>query len=185
MLLTLEEKGVPYTAKFVDMAAKPQWFLDINPGGKVPVLKNEGNWVPDSDAITKLLEEKYPEPSLVAPPEKYSVGGALFPAFLKFLKSKDPSDGSEAGLVKELKELDAKLKEPGPYIAGDKVTGPDLALVPKLYHVETALGHYKQWSIPSDLAALHNYLKLMEGRDSFKKTAAPKEIVVRGWASKV
>lgn len=45
-------------------------FLKINPEGKVPVIKDEGKWVADSDVITKILEEKYPEPSLKTPEDK-------------------------------------------------------------------------------------------------------------------
>jgi len=45
-------------------------FLQVSPEGKVPVLKIDGQWVPDSDVITQILEEKYPEPSLATPPEK-------------------------------------------------------------------------------------------------------------------
>lgn len=48
-------------------------FLKLSPEGKVPVVKLEEKWVPDSDVITQALEEKYPEPSLVTPPDKTSV----------------------------------------------------------------------------------------------------------------
>jgi glutathione dehydrogenase/transferase len=49
-------------------------FLEINPEGKVPVYKNgDGKWVPDSDVITQIIEEKYPEPSLVISSEYSSV----------------------------------------------------------------------------------------------------------------
>ena len=48
-------------------------FLEVNPEGKVPVIKHEGKWVPDSDVITQILEEKHPEPSLITPPEKAAV----------------------------------------------------------------------------------------------------------------
>lgn len=37
-------------------------------------------------------------------------GSKIFSAFIKFLKSKDPSDGSEQALVDELKALDEHLK---------------------------------------------------------------------------
>lgn len=47
-------------------------FLDINPEGKVPVIKDEGKFVADSDVITQLLEEKYPEPCLKTPEDKAS-----------------------------------------------------------------------------------------------------------------
>lgn len=48
-------------------------FLDANPEGKVPVIKNEGKFVADSDVITQILEEKFPEPSLKTPEDKASV----------------------------------------------------------------------------------------------------------------
>lgn len=48
-------------------------FLELNPEGKVPVVKFEDKWIPDSDVITSLLEEKFPEPSLAPPPEFSSV----------------------------------------------------------------------------------------------------------------
>lgn len=37
-------------------------------------------------------------------------GSKIFSSFVKFLKSKDPSDGSEQELLEELKALDEHLK---------------------------------------------------------------------------
>lgn len=36
--ITLEHKQVPYEIEFIDLANKPQWFLELSPLGKVPVL---------------------------------------------------------------------------------------------------------------------------------------------------
>ncbi|KAL0751986.1 hypothetical protein Bca101_033989 [Brassica carinata] len=72
-LLTMEEKHVPYDMKMVDLSNKPEWFLKISAEGKVPVVKFDEKWVPDSDVITQTLEDKYPEPPLATPPEKASV----------------------------------------------------------------------------------------------------------------
>ncbi|KAL2897393.1 Glutathione S-transferase DHAR3 chloroplastic, partial [Bienertia sinuspersici] len=73
VLLTLEEKHLPYDMKLVDLANKPEWFTKINPDGKVPVMKFDEEWVSDSDVISKSLEERYPNPPLATPPEKSSV----------------------------------------------------------------------------------------------------------------
>ncbi|KAI9127986.1 hypothetical protein K1719_000979 [Acacia pycnantha] len=73
VLLTLEEKHVPYDLKLVDLKHKPEWFLKINPEGKVPVKNLDEKWVSDSDVITQALEEKFPSPPLGTPPEKASV----------------------------------------------------------------------------------------------------------------
>lgn len=161
-------------------------FLDISPEGKVPVVKLDGKWMADSDVIVGLLEEKYPEPSLKTPPEFASVGSKIFGAFVTFLKSKDANDGSEKALVDELEALENHLKShSGPFVAGEKVTAVDLSLAPKLYHLEVALGHYKNWSVPENLTNVRNYAKALFSRESFEKTKAKKEFVVAGWESKV
>jgi glutathione S-transferase len=36
--ITLEYKHVAYEIEFIDLGNKPQWFLDLSPTGKVPVL---------------------------------------------------------------------------------------------------------------------------------------------------
>ncbi|KAF9618863.1 hypothetical protein IFM89_002731 [Coptis chinensis] len=60
--------------------------------------------------ITKLLEEKYPGPSLEVPPEKASVGSKIFSTFIGFLKSKDLSDGTEQTLLTELTMFNDYIK---------------------------------------------------------------------------
>jgi glutathione S-transferase len=183
VLLTLEEKGIPYEAKYIDTSNKPAWFLEANPEGKVPVIKDDGKWVADSDVITEILEQKFPEPSLAGPAPP--VGGKLFGAFVQFLVSKDPSDGKEQALLDELKAVDTYLKENGPYLNGEKISAPDLALAPKLYHLKIALGHYKKWSIPAEFTSLNSYIDTLHSRESFVKTKAPDSTVVKGWESKV
>ncbi|XP_042489295.1 glutathione S-transferase DHAR2 [Macadamia integrifolia] len=185
VLLSLEEKKIPYELRLIDVSNKPQWFLEVNPEGKVPVIKFEDKWIADSDIITQLLEEKFPEPPLCPPPEFASVGSKIFPSFVKFLKSKDPSDGTEQELLNALSDLEEHLKAHGPYINGDKVTAVDISLAPKLYHLEITLGHFKGWSIPEHFTHVKNYTKLLFSRESFEKTKAEKEHVVAGWAPKV
>ncbi|XP_058774804.1 glutathione S-transferase DHAR1, mitochondrial-like [Vicia villosa] len=184
-LLTLEEKKVPYNIHLIDVSNKPAWFLEVNPGGKVPVVKFDGKWVPDSDVIVGILEEKYPEPPLVTPPQFSSVGSNIFGTFVSFLKSKDSNDGTEQALLAELNALEEHLKANGPYVAGEKVSAVDLSLAPKLYHLTVALGHFKKWTIPESLTNVNNYVKLLFARESFKKTKAEEKYVIAGWEPKV
>ncbi|KAJ4850902.1 Glutathione S-transferase dhar3, chloroplastic [Turnera subulata] len=160
VLLTIEEKHLPYDMKLVDLGNKPEWFLKLNPDGKVPVVKFEEKWVSDSDVITQSLEDKFPEPPLSTPPEKASVGSKIFSTFIGFLKSKDPSDGTEQALHNELSAFNDYIKENGPFINGGKVSAADLSLGPKLYHMEIALGHYKQWSVPESLPYVKSYMQV-------------------------
>ncbi|MBA0871347.1 hypothetical protein Goshw_024471 [Gossypium schwendimanii] len=185
VLLTLEEKKVPYKLNLVNLSDKPQWFLEISPEGKVPVVKFDDKWVADSDVIVGIIEDKFPEPSLKTPPEFAHVGSKIFGTFITFLKSKDANNGSEQDLVNELKALDEHLKGHGPFIAGEKITAVDLGLGPKLYHLEITLGHFKKWTVPESLTYVHNYMKSIFGRESFVKTKVAKEHVIEGWAPKV
>ncbi|KAF6144584.1 hypothetical protein GIB67_006076, partial [Kingdonia uniflora] len=160
VLLTLEEKHLPYDMKLIDLANKPEWLLKISPGGKVPALKLDENWIADSDVITQSLEEKFPDPPLETPPEKGLVGSMIFSTFIGFLKSKDPNDGAEQALLSELTLFNDYIKENGPFVNGKNISAVDLALGPKLYHLEIALSHYKQWSVPDSLPHVKSYMKV-------------------------
>eukprot|EP00877_Chromochloris_zofingiensis_P010978 jgi/Chrzof1/6133/Cz17g12030.t1 len=66
VLLTLESKGIPYSKEYIDFADKPQWLLE-KAGGKVPVIKldeSSDDYLADSDEIVKVLEQRYPSPSM-------------------------------------------------------------------------------------------------------------------------
>lgn len=185
VLLTLEEKQLPYDLKVVNLRNKPEWFIDISPEGKVPVIKLDEKWIPDSDVITQTLEEKFPEPSLATPPEKATVGSKIFSTFIAFLKSKDPSDGTEKALLDELSSFNSYLEVNGPFINGKVVSAVDLALAPKLYHLEITLGHFKKWSVPDSLPYVKSYMQTTFSMDSFVNTRALPEDVIEGWRPKV
>ena len=50
--------------------------------------------------------------------------------------------------------------EKGPLINGKEISAADLSLGPKLYHLEIALGHYKNWSVPDSLPYVKSYMKV-------------------------
>ncbi|KAL0699712.1 hypothetical protein Bca4012_055834 [Brassica carinata] len=186
VLLTLEEKNQPYKIHLINLSDKPQWFLDINPQGKVPVLKIDDKWVPDSDIIVTILDDKYPDPSLKTPPQFASVSSNIFSTFVSFVKSKNSNDGTEKALLVELQALEDHLKShDGPFIAGGRVTEVDLNLAPKLHYLEVALGHFKNWSVPGNLPHVDGYMKALFSLDSFEKTKTDEKYVIAGWAPKV
>ncbi|GAA0141646.1 transferase [Lithospermum erythrorhizon] len=186
VLLTLEEKNVTYKMILINLQDKPEWFLKVNPQGSVPVIKfGDEKWISDSDVIVGIIEEKYPSPPLITPPEFATVGSKIFSSFVAFLKSKDSNDGTEQTLLAELKAFDEHLEGHGPYVNGASISAVDLSLAPKLYHLEVALDHFKKWAVPESLSHVKNYMNLLFTRESFTKTKATKEHVIAGWAPKV
>jgi glutathione S-transferase len=60
----MHEKGVPFERRYIDLKAKPDWFLAISPRGKVPVLLVDGRPLFESQAIIEFIDETHP-PSLL------------------------------------------------------------------------------------------------------------------------
>ena len=70
-LWALEEVGAAYDYVEVDIMhgqGREPWFLKINPGGKVPVLDDNGTIITESAAVCMHLAERYPESRLLPPP---------------------------------------------------------------------------------------------------------------------
>ena len=65
--IVLKEKNLPFDRILLDLPNKEQkqdWYLALNPYGKVPLLVEEGAWVYESALCNEYLEEKYPTPPL-------------------------------------------------------------------------------------------------------------------------
>lgn len=58
--IVMTEKGIVHRRRDVDLANKPQWFLEISPLGKTPVLDVGGRALFESAVICEYLEEAYP-----------------------------------------------------------------------------------------------------------------------------
>lgn len=56
-VIVLREKGVPFERTYIDLANKPDWFLEISPYGKVPLLKVEDKVLFESAVICEYLDE--------------------------------------------------------------------------------------------------------------------------------
>jgi glutathione S-transferase len=58
--IMMREKGIEFSLRYVDLEAKPDWFLAISPRGKVPVLIADGTPLFESSAINEFLDETHP-----------------------------------------------------------------------------------------------------------------------------
>ncbi len=80
----LREKGVDFELESVNIMPMPDWFKEISPARRIPVLRDtsvgkEGpqGTIPDSSAICAFVERKFPEPALT-PSDPFLHGRAVW-----------------------------------------------------------------------------------------------------------
>ena len=60
-VITLNHKECDYKITFIDLSNPPDWFLEISPLGKVPVLKVDGTEVLfESAVINEFIDDMTP-----------------------------------------------------------------------------------------------------------------------------
>ena len=60
-VITLKHKGVPFDTTFIQLNDPPDWFDEVSPLGKVPVLKVDGEVLFESAVINEFLDESFGE----------------------------------------------------------------------------------------------------------------------------
>lgn len=59
-MIVLRAKDVRFEVTYINLREKPDWFLEISPHGKVPVLSVGGQPLFESNAIAEYLDEMVP-----------------------------------------------------------------------------------------------------------------------------
>lgn len=136
--IVLREKGVPFERREVDLANKPDWFLELSPLGKTPVLLVDGEAIFESAVICEFLDETqaprlHPENPLERARHRawMEFGSLLLNTIWAFYSAND-----EGALTTKAKEIRTRFEQlesilgTGPYFAGrrfsivDAVFGP-------------------------------------------------------------
>ncbi len=67
-VITLLKKGIDFKITYIDLADPPDWFLEISPLGKVPVVRYGDEVLFESAVINEFLDEITPEPIMPSEP---------------------------------------------------------------------------------------------------------------------
>lgn len=67
-VIAFEEKGLPYNLEYIDLNDKPDWFLELSPLGRVPILQTDEGVLFNTSVITDYLDEITPNPLHPADP---------------------------------------------------------------------------------------------------------------------
>ena len=138
----LEETGLPYERMLTDIstgAQKAPEYLDINPMGKVPGLKDGEAALGEASAICAYIADRYPEAKLapaVTDPRRarylqwlFFSPGCIEPAIIQiFTKIEIPTSTAAWGSATQVFDvLEAALAN-GPWILGEEFSAADIMI---------------------------------------------------------
>ena len=132
--IVLAEKQIEYEPIEIDLTDRPAWIYEKNSTGRVPVVEEDGWLLPESAVIMEFLEERYPEPPLLAADAADRALARLWifrhDDFTKpYYALRRGEDDAAARLDVELGRLDAALTL-RPWLGGRDYGLADIAYVP-------------------------------------------------------
>ncbi len=139
-MILLRAKDIEFDVTYINLQDKPDWFLELSPHGKVPVLKVGDEVLFESNAIAEYLDEVvpprlHPEDPLARAKNRAwtdyvpTFAGAM--SSIHYSKSKEEMEQAVADAPEKLAKIEGALEgrgNDGPYF-----NGPDLALVDAAY----------------------------------------------------
>jgi stringent starvation protein A len=142
--IVLAEKDVEYETFEIDLSDRPAWIYEKNATGRVPILEEDGWLLPESAVIMEYLEERYPEPPLLAadPADRALARVWMFrhPDFTDpYYALRRGEDGAESAFGTQLAKLDAELRI-RPWLGGGEYGLADIAYVPWVLRARDMLG---------------------------------------------
>ncbi len=138
-VITLLHKKIPYKVTYIDLSSPPDWFRQISPFGKVPVLKvDDQHVIFESAIIDEFLDETSPGTLLPSDPVRRGIdrswiefGSTLTLDFSGLIHSQDAEmfDSKLQLVKKEIKWLENQLDD-GAYFNGNDFSLVDIAYAP-------------------------------------------------------
>lgn len=194
--ITLKELGLPFDTTEVTGMPKPDWYLKINPRGKVPALR-----VPTADyaviyesaicneflcdyATTKLQLEHSLMPNDPFMRAKIRLlndhcDNVFAKTQFTYLMNKDDAKDDElcAEMEKALAAYEAAIAEgEGPYLLGKEFTLADVHVLPFLQRLVITLKHWKDYELPEDMfPKLLSWIDSCLARESVKDSSMTRE----------
>ena len=183
--IALAEKGVPFERVNIDLANKPDWFLEISPLGKVPLLKVEHedggeSVIFESAVILEYLDEILPNPLHPADPLERArhrgwieYGSAILNRVSRFYSAPGPT--ALANEARELAAMFARVEAElgdGPWFAGAQFSLVDAVYGP-IFRYFDVIDRFGDFGILTGKPKLAAWRKALSQRPSVREAVAP------------
>ena len=189
-VIALRAKNLDFDVTYIDLSDKPDWFLEISPHGKVPVLVVGEKPLFESNAIAEFLDEMVKPQLHPADPIKRARNRAwtdFVPDFARglsgiyYTKSREALEEGLTKAPKVLQKLETAIADErgndGPFFNGDSLSLVDAAYAPflqRFHMVERFLqtGVMKDYPLVQAWSDALNASEVVKGSvaDSFNDT---------------
>lgn len=179
--LALAEKNLKHEYVAIDLANKPEWYHQVLPSGKVPLLEHDGQRVWESAIVCEYLEDAFPQRPLLPEGAGHRAqarlwidwaSNSLVPNFYKLLRAEASEEQGPAreALLKDLQKLEQEGFQESEWIYGDSLSLVDLETYP-WFERWCVLEHYRDFAVPENFEKIHRWTNLMKQRNSVKEIA--------------
>ncbi|BFZ12828.1 hypothetical protein BsWGS_15867 [Bradybaena similaris] len=186
--LVLAHKNIPHETINVNLKDKPDWFLQKNPQGTVPVLELDDKVIYESTAVAEWLDDVYPNNRL-QPTDPYrraqdrillEYSGKLGTSFITLLLKPEEIEKVAQDLEKHFKYFEEALaKREGPYFGDKSPAMIDFYIWPMFERFQTfGTRHKKIYIDKSNYPKLAVWLGAMATVPAVKKTSASTEALL-------
>mmetsp|Transcript_20520 Transcript_20520/g.29766 ORF Transcript_20520/g.29766 Transcript_20520/m.29766 type:complete len:298 (+) Transcript_20520:116-1009(+) len=198
-LIVLHELGLQFDTVEVSGRPKPDWYLEINPRGKVPAIRvpsDKNTIVYESAICDEYLCDYYDlsvggDRNLMprAPSERANIrllndhyDTVVGPAQFTFLMNKDSEKDEELenAMEKSLDVYEETLKNSGgPFLIGESFTLADVHILPFVLRLIVSLRHFKSYELPRKrYPLLLRWYELCSARKSVQEAARSEERII-------
>ena len=179
--IVLAEKGVAFSRRTIDLAAKPDWFLAISPLGKTPVLQVGGTALFESAVICEYLDETaqprlHPTDALERARHRawMEFGSALLNTIAAFYNAPDARllQARREEMQARFAQMEAALGEAGPFFAGERFGMVDAVFGPvfRYFDVFEQLG---EAPVLTGLPKVQRWREALTRRPSVQQAVSP------------
>lgn len=179
--IVLAEKRVPFERKDIDLGHKPDWFLQISPLGKTPVLLVDGKALFESAVICEYLDDTiaprlHPQDPLLRAQHRSWIefGSALLNAIAAFYNAPDATalQARAQDLRHRLAQLEQQLDGQGEFFGGREFSIVDATFGPALRYFDV-FEHIGDFGFFDGLEKTTAWRKNLKARPSVQAAVTP------------
>jgi len=181
--IQLTEKGLEARRTYIDLADKPDWFTQLSPLGKVPVLRVGDVAVFETSVICEYIEEAAADRTPLWPEQ--ALDRARHRAWAEFASAtiadvfgfymapnETEFERKRSGLAGRFAQLDTQLNGTGPFFGGERFGLVDAAFAPVFRLLDT-FEQIGEFHLMHGLVATQAYRRKLAARPSVRAAVVP------------